>query len=62
MQIDESDEQDENAFFSIRESLEPASNLTLHRAAHSVKQCAQSTSTDDAMQIDESDEQCQNAE
>jgi hypothetical protein len=29
MQIDESDEHHRNAFFSIRETLQPASNLTL---------------------------------
>jgi hypothetical protein len=52
MQIDESDEQDENAHFSIRESLQPDSNVTLESALHSLKQPSQRCSTDDAMQAD----------
>jgi hypothetical protein len=61
MQIDESDEQDENANFSIPESLQPDSNLTLESALHLRKQLWQRRSTDDGMQIDESDEQDENA-
>jgi hypothetical protein len=61
MQIDESDEQDEKADFSIRESLQPDSNVTLESTVHSMKQPAQRSSTDDGMQIDESDEQDENA-
>jgi hypothetical protein len=60
MQIDESDEKDENADSSIRESLQPDSNVTLASAVHSLKQNSQSSSTDDGMQIDESDEQDDN--
>jgi hypothetical protein len=61
MQIDESDEQGENACASIRETLQPGSNLTLESAEHSLKQNSQRCSIDDGMQIDESDEQNQNA-
>jgi hypothetical protein len=61
MQIDESDEQDENANRSIRETLQPDSNLTLESALHQRKQPSQRSSTDDGMQIDESDEHNQNA-
>jgi hypothetical protein len=50
MQIDESDEHDENASFSMRESLEPDSNVTLASALHSEKQPLQSCSTDDGIQ------------
>jgi hypothetical protein len=62
MQIDASNEQDENAYFSIRESLQPHSNLTFESALHPLKQNSQRTTTDDGMQIDESDEQDENAE
>jgi hypothetical protein len=61
MQIDESDEQYRNAYFSIRESLEPDSNVRLESELHCEKQYSQRTSTDDGMQIDDSDEQYQNA-
>jgi hypothetical protein len=61
MQIDESDEQDQNANFSIRESLRSDSNITLESAVHPLKQCSPSNSTDDGMQIDESDEHDENA-
>jgi Arc/MetJ-type ribon-helix-helix transcriptional regulator len=61
MQIEESDEQFENACDSIRESLEPDSNVTLESARHTAKQRSERTSTDDGMQIDESDEQYPNA-
>jgi hypothetical protein len=61
IQIDESDEQLENACRSIRESLEPDSNVTLERARHSWKHFSQTTSTDDGMQIDETDEHSENA-
>jgi hypothetical protein len=61
MQIDESDEQPSNARDSIRESLEPASNVTLESALHPSKQALPSISTDDGMQIDTSDQQSENA-
>jgi hypothetical protein len=61
MQIDESDEQNENAHISMRESLQPDSNVTLESAVHLLKQNSQRCSTDDGMQIDESDEQYKNA-
>jgi hypothetical protein len=61
MKIDESDEHHENAHFSIRESLQPDSNVTLESPVHPLKQNSQSNSTDDGIQIDESDEQRQNA-
>jgi hypothetical protein len=61
MQIDESDEQEENADFSIRESLQSDLNVTLESALHPSKQDSQRTSTDEGIQIDESDEQDQNA-
>jgi hypothetical protein len=62
MQIDESDEQDSNADFSIPESVEFASNLALKSASQCEKHSTQSISTDDGMQIDESDEQYENAD
>jgi hypothetical protein len=61
MQIDESDEQDKNADFAIRESLQPESKVTLESALQLLKQNSQRCSTDDGMQIDESDEQDANA-
>jgi hypothetical protein len=61
MQIDESDEQNQNPYCSIRESLQSVSNLTLVSAVHTLKQESQRSSTDDGMQIDESDEQDANA-
>jgi hypothetical protein len=62
MQIDESDEQDLNAYCPTRESIQSDSNVTLERAVHASKQDSQRTSTDDGMQIDESDEQDENAD
>jgi hypothetical protein len=61
MQIDERDEQNSNANCSIRESLQPDSNVTLESASHQLKQNSQRSSTHDGMEIDESDEQDQNA-
>jgi hypothetical protein len=61
IQIDESDEQLINAYFSIRESLDSLSNLTFDSVSHPLKQYSQSTSTDEGIQIDESDEQDPNA-
>jgi hypothetical protein len=52
MQIDGSDEQDENAYAPIRESLQPDSNLTLESAVHPLKQRSQRSSTEDGMQTD----------
>jgi hypothetical protein len=49
MQIDESDEQLENARFSRRESLEPASNATTESAVREEKQPVQRISTDDGI-------------
>jgi hypothetical protein len=62
IQIDESEEQDENASLSTRESLEPDSNDTVERASHSEKQWLQSLSTEGGMAIDESDEHVENTE
>jgi hypothetical protein len=62
IQIDESDEQAANANFSIRESLESGSNVTVERVRHPKKQYLQITSTDEGIQIDESDEQYRNAD
>jgi hypothetical protein len=45
----------------MRDSLQPASNVTLEGLAQASKQHAPSFSTDDGMQIDESDEQDENA-
>jgi hypothetical protein len=57
MQIDESDEQEENADLPIDESLESDSNMTVERDWHSEKQPVPSISIEEEMQIDESDEQ-----
>jgi hypothetical protein len=57
IQIDESDEQDLKADFSIRESLDSFSNLTFDRVLHPKKQDLQMISTDEGIRIDESDEQ-----
>jgi hypothetical protein len=57
MQIEESDKQEQNAPDSIRESLEPSSNVTLQSFMHDSKQYSPSISTDPGMQIEESDEQ-----
>jgi hypothetical protein len=61
MEIDESEEQSQNAPSSIRESLEPASNVTLERVPHREKQYMPIISTDDGMQIDESEKHPRNA-
>jgi HPt (histidine-containing phosphotransfer) domain-containing protein len=61
MQIDESDEQQQNAYSSIDKSLESDSNVTVERDLHSKKDHLPSVSTDEGMQIDESDEQRLNA-
>jgi hypothetical protein len=52
MQIDESDEQDENANCSIRESLQPDSNATLESAVQLLKQRSHRSLTDDGRQAD----------
>jgi hypothetical protein len=57
MQIDGSDEQAQEAEFSMRESVEPRSNVTLESLLHSQKQHLQKISTDEGMQMDDSDEQ-----
>jgi hypothetical protein len=61
MQIDESLEQFENAEHSIRNSLEPGSNVTFQSALQSRKQLLQSIFTADGMQIDGSETQDRNA-
>jgi hypothetical protein len=61
IQIDESDEQSPNADFSIHESLEFNSNVSVERERHPLKQFSQSFSTEEGIQMDESDEQPQNA-
>jgi hypothetical protein len=62
MQIDESDEQEENANSAIDERLELDSNVTVEREPHSQKHPSPRLSTDEGMQIDESDEQRENAD
>jgi hypothetical protein len=62
MHIDESDGHDENTNCSIRESLEPGSNVTLESLGHPLKLLCPRTSTDAGTQIDESDEQASNAD
>jgi hypothetical protein len=57
MQIDESDEQFRNTQFSIRESLESESNVTVQRDSHPSKQRPPSLATDGGMQSCESDAQ-----
>jgi hypothetical protein len=60
-QIDESDEQPENAWFSIRASFETGSNLTVESFQHPLKQYGNRTSTEEGMSINSSDEQLANA-
>jgi hypothetical protein len=54
--MDESDEQQQNAFSSIDDSFEPDSNVTVERDSHSEKDSFPSFSTEEGIQIDESDE------
>jgi hypothetical protein len=49
--------QSENALSSMRDSLEPSSNVIVASCTHRQKQLPQRTSTDHGIQIDESDEQ-----
>jgi hypothetical protein len=62
MQIDESEEQLQNAYSSMDDSLEPGSNVTVEREWDASKQYFSTLSTEEGMQIDESDEQYQNAD
>jgi hypothetical protein len=57
----ESDEHFQNANLSIRESLEPDSNMTIDRDSHPVKQLSSIVSTGDGIQIADSDAQWENA-
>jgi hypothetical protein len=57
MQIDDSDEQNQNADSPMDESLESDSNVSVERDSHPEKQYGPSRSTEEGMQIDESDEQ-----
>jgi hypothetical protein len=50
MQIDDSDEQSENADFSMRNNRKSASNVTIQRAAHERPPAPSTTSTDEGMQ------------
>jgi hypothetical protein len=50
MQIDEKDEHEENAWYSIRESLDSDSNRTVESERQPAKQSCPSDSTDDGMQ------------
>jgi hypothetical protein len=59
--MEESDEQDANADSSIRESLEPKSNVTVDRLLHPEKHFRSSVSTQERMLIEISDEQSANA-
>jgi hypothetical protein len=59
--IDDSDEQFENAYDPIRESLQLDSNVTIESALQQEKHLSQRTSTDDGITIDDSDEQSENA-
>jgi hypothetical protein len=52
MQIDESDEQHEKAPLPIRESFEPASNVTLESASHLLKDSKEMVSTVDGRRAD----------
>jgi hypothetical protein len=61
IQIVESDEQFENAWLSIHESLESGSNVIVEREVHLLKQWQQILSTEEGIQIVESDEQFENA-
>jgi hypothetical protein len=58
---DESSEQLAQTLDSMRESLEPDSNVTAERNPQSEKHSAQRVSTAAGMQIDESDPHCANA-
>jgi hypothetical protein len=57
MQIDESEEQPENAEFSIRESVEPDSNVTEPKLGFRAKQPLPRVVTDEGMEIAQKDEQ-----
>jgi hypothetical protein len=57
MQIDLSDSHRKKASFSIRESLEPDSNVKLSSPLQHEKQDSHIISTDEGIQIDFSDEQ-----
>jgi hypothetical protein len=60
MQIAESDEQSENAWRSIHESLELDLNVIVESDLQLLKQYSQIFSTEEGIQIDESDEQSRN--
>jgi hypothetical protein len=62
IQIDESDEQHQNTYSSIHESLEFDSNISVERERQLEKQDLQSLSTDEGIQIDKSDEQPEQAD
>jgi hypothetical protein len=49
--IDDSDKQYSNEDFSIRESLDSLSKLTIDKASHSQKDSSQMISTEEGMQI-----------
>jgi hypothetical protein len=51
MKIDESDEQTENAYSAIDESLEPDSNVTVEREVQKEKQSLPSIATEEGRQI-----------
>jgi hypothetical protein len=60
-QILKSDEQPGNTCDSIRESVEPVSNIANRSAVHELKHPESKVSTDDGMQIDENDGQSENS-
>jgi hypothetical protein len=62
MQINESDEQEENADSPIEESLEQYSNVTIERELHSLKHQLPSILTDEGIQIDPSNGHEENAD
>jgi hypothetical protein len=62
MQIDESAEQSTNAAFSICESVEPGSKVTVERDSHSQKQSSQICTTDEGTLNDPSEIQFENAD
>jgi hypothetical protein len=61
MEIDESELHFSNTSFTIRESFEPGSNVTVERALHPEKQYSQSSTTDERTLNDKSDDQFSNA-
>jgi hypothetical protein len=62
MKIDESEEQSANAAFSMQESRQPGSKVTVERDSHRKKHFSQSRSLEEGKEIDKSDGQLANAD